>query len=232
MLGMVRLVASSSPKRRLKSLTCYRVVLISVICAQLFAPPPFLFTPSNLGNWYIISFVGVMIAFPFAGPLPDWISAHMTKRRSHHRPEYRLLALALPFLICPPGLLLFMYTYMKGSYVGPAVGFAMQASSLAFAQTAVVSYLIDSYPRHAGEAVSMVNMGAHMIAFGVSDAAAPWLIRDGLKKVFIEITVVEWAILALLPTVLYIFGDKVRAFMTVFHAKYGIKARLLGVNTL
>lgn len=231
MLGMVRLIACRLPHVT-KWLTCCRVVLISVICAQLFAPPPFLFTPSDLGNWYIISFVGVMIAFPFAGPLPDWISQHMTAKKGYHRPEYRLLALALPFLICPPGLLLFMFSYMKGSYVGPAVGFAMQASSLAFAQTAVVSYLIDSYPQHASEAVSMVNMGAHMIAFGVSDTAAPWLIRDGQKKVFVEITIVEWAILAALPTVLYIFGGKIRAFMTVFHARYGIKARLLGENRL
>ncbi|KAB5580252.1 major facilitator superfamily domain-containing protein [Coniochaeta sp. 2T2.1] len=204
------------------------VVLISVICAQLLSPPPFLFTPSDLGNWYSVSFIGIVLAFPFAGPLPDWISQRMTAKRGYHRPEYRLLAIAIPFVICPPGLLLFLYTYQKGSYVGPAAGFAMQASSLAFLQTAVVSYLIDSYPQHASEAVSMVNMGTHMIAFGISDTAAAWLIRDGMKKVFVEAAVIQWAVLGALPVLLYIFGDKIRAVTTVWHAKYGIKARLLG----
>lgn len=194
--------------------------------AQLFAPPPFLFTPSDLGNWYLVSFVGIIIAFPLSGPLPDWISQYMTAKMEYHRPEYRLLALVLPFVICPPGILLFLYTYLKGSHVGPAIGFAMQASSLAFAQTTVVSYAIDSYPQQASEAVAMINLGTHLIAYGISEATATWIINDGLKKVFITMAVVEWAILGVLPIALYILGGKIRAKTTNFHARYGFQSLL------
>ncbi|KAJ4319013.1 hypothetical protein N0V94_004150, partial [Neodidymelliopsis sp. IMI 364377] len=115
------------------------VIVISVCSSQLFAAPPFLFTPAQLGNWTGVSMVGIIIAFPIAGPIVDILSRKLTKMRGVHQPEYRLYSMIVPFIVCSPGLLLFGYTYLERSYVGPAIGFAMQAAGLTLAPSATIS---------------------------------------------------------------------------------------------
>ncbi|KAF4552415.1 Hypothetical protein D9617_10g073960 [Elsinoe fawcettii] len=203
------------------------VVLISIATAQLFAPPPFLFSPAELGNWTATSFIGVILAFPLAGPLTDLISRQLSARSRTHKPEYRLLSLFFPLVICPPGLLLFKYTYISGSYIGPAIGFAMQCTSLTFVPAAVLSYAIDCYPQDASESVAMINAVTHLLPFAISKTGPAWIQRDGIERVFNDMTITEWTVCVGLTVVLFLFGMKLRKRLAVLHATFGIKAWLV-----
>ncbi|QGI71098.1 hypothetical protein CEK27_003427 [Fusarium fujikuroi] len=166
------------------------VATISVISNQLFAMPPFLWGPAELGNWACTSLVGVAIAFPIAGPLTDTVSSFIGRRKGKHMPEYRLVTLVVPFVFSSSGLLMFGYTYTKGSYVGPAVGYAMQAASLMLIPTSVLSYGIDSYPYDAAEVTALMNAVTHIIPFGLTKTASNWLARVGVEKMFLQMAII------------------------------------------
>ncbi|KAJ4246081.1 hypothetical protein NW762_013826 [Fusarium torreyae] len=202
------------------------VATISVISNQLFAPPPFLWGPAELGNWACTSLVGVAIAFPIAGPLTDVVSSFIGRRKGKHMPEYRLVTLVVPFLVSSSGLLLFGYTYTKGSYVGPAVGYAMQAASLMLIPTSVLSYGIDSYPYDASEVTALMNAVTHIIPFGLTKTASNWLMRVGVETMFLQMAIIQWALLAGLTVILLAFGPWIRTKAVFVHQQYGAK-RLL-----
>ncbi|KAH7072045.1 major facilitator superfamily domain-containing protein [Paraphoma chrysanthemicola] len=197
------------------------VIVISVISAQLFSPPPFLFSPAVLGNWTGTSMVGIVLAFPIAGPLVDILSRKLSKIVGGHKPEFRLYSMVIPFIICSPGLLLFGFTFVKGSYVGPAVGFAMQAAGLTLVPSAVISYTIDSYPYHASEAVASINLLTHLMSFALSRTAPQWLQRVGVRQLFIDMPIIQWALFIGLTIPLLVFGPWIRKYTTALHARVG-----------
>lgn len=199
------------------------VIVISVCSSQLFAPPPFFFTPAQLGNWTGTSIVGIILAFPIAGPFVDIMSRKLSERNGGHKPEYRLYSMIIPFIICSPGLLLFVYTFIKGSYVGPAIGFAMQAAGLTLVPAATISYVIDSHPFHAPEAVASINLLTHLISFALSKTANDWLLRVGVKQLFIDMAVIEWALFIGLTLPLLFFGPWLRKTFAKYHEKIGGK---------
>ncbi|CAH0055819.1 unnamed protein product [Clonostachys solani] len=199
------------------------VATISVICNQLFAPPPFLWGPAQLGNWACTSLIGVFLALPIAGPLTDALSSFFGRRKGKHMPEYRLYTLIVPLVICSPGLLLFGYTYPKGSYVGPAVGYAMEAAGLMLIPTSVLSYAIDSYPYDSSEVVALMNAVTHLISFGLVETASDWLTRVGVEKLFLQMAIIQWALIAALSVILIIFGPWIRTKASLIHQRYGAK---------
>ncbi|KAK7222953.1 hypothetical protein V2G26_010956 [Clonostachys chloroleuca] len=199
------------------------VATISVICNQLFAAPPFLWGPAQLGNWACTSLIGVFIAFPIAGPLTDALSSFLGRRKGKHLPEYRLYTLVVPLVICSPGLLLFGYTYPQGSYVGPAVGYAMEAAGLMLIPTSVLSYAIDSYPYDSSEVVALINALTHLIPFGLIETASDWLARVGVEKLFLQMAIIQWVLIAALSVVLILFGPRIRTKALLFHQRYGAK---------
>ncbi|CAG8037106.1 unnamed protein product [Penicillium olsonii] len=187
------------------------VVIISTIAPDLFSPPPYLFSSAELGLFTFSSFAGIVIAAPIAGPLTDHLSRWLRVRNNGiHKPEHRLPALILPFLICPVGLIVFGYTVANHQhYVRPAVGAAICAAGLTLVPSVMLSYVVDSYPRTSGEALVLVNASKNVVAFGLAKGSYSWMTMEGVEKMFYEFAGIEWAILFLaLP--LYIFGPYVR----------------------
>ena len=138
-------------------------------------------------------------------------------------PEYRLYTLVVPFLFSSSGLLLFGYTYTKGSYVGPAVGYAMQAASLMLIPPSVLSYGIDSYPYDASEVTALINAVTHIIPFGLTKTASSWLVRVGVEKVFLQMAIIQWALLAGITITLILFGPWIRKKAFNIHQTFGAK---------
>jgi MFS family permease len=185
---------------------------MSTIAPEIFSPPPYLFSSADLGLFTLSSFVGIVIAWPIAGPLTDILSRWMRKRNGNvHKPEHRLPALLFPFVVCPIGLVVFGYTVaQRQSYVRPAVGQAIAAASLTLVPSVMLSYVVDSYPRISGEALVLVNASKNVVAFGLSKGAYSWMAKEGIEKMFYEMAGIQWAIIFLaLP--LYIFGPWIRA---------------------
>lgn len=185
---------------------------ISTLAPALFSPPPYLFTSADLGLFTVSSFIGIVVAWPIAGPVTDLLSRYLRKRNNDiHKPEHRLPALLLPFLICPIGLIVFGYTIARHQhYVRPAVGAAICAAGLTLVPSVMLSYVVDSYPRTSGEALVLVNTSKNVVAFGLARGAYSWMAMEGVEKMFYEFAGIQWAVLALaLP--LYFAGPWIRA---------------------
>lgn len=186
--------------------------MIATISPLILTPPPYLFSSSGIGLFALSSFLGIVIAYPVAGPLTDALSRLLSRRSANeqHVPEYRMPALILPFIIAPPGLLLFAYTFAHGSsvYVG-AVGYAMQISALVFVPSVVLSVVVDGWPGTAAEALVLINAGKNAVAFGLTLSTPKWLVKEGLTKMFWEMAAIQWVVLAL-AVPLYFWGPLLR----------------------
>lgn len=127
-----------------------------------------------------------------------------------HKPEHRIPALIFPFLIVPPGLILFAYMIAeKRSFYLAAIGYAMQSAGLVFVPSVVISYVVDAYPASGGEALVLINAGKNLVAFGLTKTCVQWLNTSGLEKMMCELAGAQWALLVLgLP--LYFAGPWLR----------------------
>ncbi|GKZ55124.1 hypothetical protein AnigIFM49718_011479 [Aspergillus niger] len=213
-LGAVNFLASLTSKYH------PRIVLISAISPQFLSAPPYHLSSSAIGVYTLSSFLGIVIGYPIAGPLTDLLSRWAAARRhttnttmnNTHHPKDRMPALIIPFLVAPPGLILFAYAIAssKSLYVS-ATGYAMQASALVFVPSVTMSYIMDVYPQSGSEAIVLINAGKNVVAFGVTVSGAGWVDRDGIVRVCWELAAVQWVVLALaLP--LYVFDAGVRRF--------------------
>lgn len=73
--------------------------------SQVFAAPPYLFSPASVGYINFAFFGGSLIGLFTAGPLSDWISMRATRRNGGVRePEMRLIALIPYIIICLIGM--------------------------------------------------------------------------------------------------------------------------------
>lgn len=187
------------------------MVIISTIAPDLFSPPPYLFSSADLGLFTFSSFIGIVVAWPIAGPLTDRLSRWLRNRNNGiHQPEHRLPALILPFFICPVGLIVFGYTVANHQhYIRPAVGSAICAAGLTLVPSVMLSYVVDSYPRTSGEALVLVNTSKNVVAFGLTKVSYSWMTMEGIDKMLYEFAGVEWAVL-LLGLPLYYFGPWIR----------------------
>jgi hypothetical protein len=216
-------------------------VVISTLAPTLFSPPPYNFGSIALGLFASAAFIGTVVAFPFAGPLTDFLSSYLGKRRirrnnlsdwdNGHKPEHRLPALIMPFVISVPGLILFAYSYIPVSeyaesmnpmsgvhlpaipWLHPAVGYAMVASGLALIPSVMLSYIVDAYPQASGEALVLINASKNIVAFALTKTAANWLQNAGVRKMFLTMSGIQWGIL-LLAIPLYLWGPWLRKVTT------------------
>jgi MFS family permease len=187
------------------------VVVVSALGPVFLSPPPYLLSPSGIGLYTLASFVGIIVAYPVAGPATDFLSRLMARRNGGvHEPKHRMPALVLPFVICPPGLILLGYTIAHGQslYVS-AVGYAMQSAALVFVPSVTMSYVVDTYPATGGEALVLINAGKNLVAFGVTLSCSAWLHKEGIMKLFCELAGAQWAVL-LMAVPLYIFDAWLR----------------------
>jgi MFS family permease len=193
-------------------LTLGSTVMISILSPQLLSPPPYLFTSSGIGLFGLSSFLGIVIAYPIAGPFTDYLSRFLGRRSSSevHIPEYRMPALILPFVICPPGLLIYAYTLNhQGSVYVAAVGYAMQVSALVFVPSVVMSVVVDGWPAAGSEALVLINAGKNAVAFGFTLSTPTFLAKEGLVKMMWDLCGIQWAVLVLaIP--LYFLGPWAR----------------------
>ena len=175
------------------------------------SPPPYLLSSSGIGLYTLASFVGIIVAYPIAGPATDLLSRLMTHRNGGvHEPKHRMPALIFPFLICPPGLILLGYSIAQGrSLYISAVGYAMQSAALVFVPSATMSYVVDTYPGIGGEALVLINAGKNLVAFGVTLTCNAWLQKAGIVKLFCELAGAQWAVLCM-AVPLYVFDGWLR----------------------
>lgn len=133
------------------------------------------------------------------------------KNNGVHEPEHRIPALIVPFLICPPGLILFAwYVTQQGNIYVIATGLAMNAAGLSLVPSVTLSYVVDAYPRTGPEALVLVNAFKNAVAFGFVRAVGSWYESQGLQNLFAELAGIQWAVL-LLAVPMFFAGKWMRA---------------------
>lgn len=81
----------------------------AIILAQIFSPPPYLLTPTGIGNLFLGPFIGCVICTIVVGSLNDvFIKFCARKNNGVYEPEYRLL-LTIIGLTAGVGLMVFGY---------------------------------------------------------------------------------------------------------------------------
>jgi MFS family permease len=186
--------------------------MVSTVASLLLSSPPYNLTGSGIGLFNLASFAGVVVGYPIAGPLTDFLSRAL-RRRNHsetHNPEDRLPVLVVPFLVAPPGLLLVGYIFHKqhSVYIA-AVGFAIQVSALVLVPSCVLSVVVDGWPASGSEALVLINAGKNAVSFGLLLSTTDWMADEGLVKMCWEMAAIQWAVLALGP-ILYFWGPWLR----------------------
>lgn len=121
--------------------------MVQLTSSRTFLKPPYNWELGDLGLLSLAGFIGSVLAFYAGGRLIDIISNRSTKKHGGVRmPEYRLPAIVIPGTIGPAGLLIFgLCVAHKTHWIGPAVGYAMQAFGVAAISNVAVTYALDSY---------------------------------------------------------------------------------------
>lgn len=121
-----------------------RIIVVQLMSSRTFTQPPYNWELGELGLLSLAGFIGSILAFYVSGCLIDIISTRSTAR--YRKPEYRLPAIVIPGVVGPAGILIFgLCIANKTHWIGPAVGNALQAFSVAAISNVAVTYSLDSY---------------------------------------------------------------------------------------
>jgi MFS family permease len=123
-------------------------MIVQFESAVQFVAPPYLWQTHSIGLLALSGFIGTILAVFIGGKMIDMIANSMTARNGGHRkPEYRLIALFIPAIIGPVGLLIFGITLQaKAPWIAPAVGYCMQGFALTACSNIIATYAVDSCP--------------------------------------------------------------------------------------
>jgi MFS family permease len=122
-------------------------VAIQITSSQTFTAAPYHWQTHTLGLLSLAGLIGAVISFAFGGWLIDFIATKMTARNAEHaEPEYRLVAMIIPAIIGPMGLLTFGLCVAGGkSWGGAAVGYGMEGFGATAASNIIITYAVDAY---------------------------------------------------------------------------------------
>ncbi|KAL3426430.1 hypothetical protein PVAG01_03221 [Phlyctema vagabunda] len=162
----------------------------------IFSAPPYGFSPSTLGLFFISPMIGSLIGAYFAGPLNDWLSLYLSSRNNNTRePEYRLWAFVPAAIIMPGGLVIYGVTAAHGlEWIVPVVGMGMVGFGLSVGGSVTMAYIVDCYKDLAGEVVTTIILIRNIVGFALTFAIQPWIDRSGLQNTFITIGCLSFAI--------------------------------------
>ncbi|KAK4561023.1 hypothetical protein LTR86_004978 [Recurvomyces mirabilis] len=173
-------------------------IVTQVTASQTFVKPPYRWQLGEVGNFSISGWVGTILSFYFGGKLIDLI-ANRARRHDHTikpKPEKRLIALIVGFVISPVGLIIYGECMAhKTKWIGPAVGYAMHSFGFVAVSNIAVTFAVDCYQPYAGEALVIVFVIRNIIALVCSFYSNQWIQEDGLTRVFGTMAGLQWALL-------------------------------------
>lgn len=126
----------------------HRTIVIQVTTSQTFVKAPYRWEEGEIGLFSISAWIGAMLSFYAGGRLIDLIAnrARNSDIAARPKPEKRLVALVIPALIGPLGIIAYGQCIAhKTTWVGPAFGFGMHAFALTCLSNVVVTYCVDCY---------------------------------------------------------------------------------------
>jgi len=181
--------------------------------AATLAPPPYLFTNSQIGLFWIAPLIGSVVGYvhfnvyiryipltttsaTYAGPLNDRFVLWMSNRnRGFREPEFRLWSFIPTAFIMPAGLLLYGISSAHGmKWIVPFVGAALVGFGLSVGGTISTGYILDCYKEIDTQVITTIILIRNLVGFAITWAIQPWITNMGKQNAFITVGVLAFVI--------------------------------------
>ncbi|THW55472.1 hypothetical protein D6D20_09455 [Aureobasidium pullulans] len=187
-------------------------VVIALVIAQEFGPPPYLLSASSIGLLSLGPFVGGVVGAIFmalaSDPFIKWCAG---RNNGIFEPEYRLIPCI--FGLCT-GAGLLGWGFMVADYVSPVATATMHGLVVFGALITAVAtsnYAIDAYRSLTAEIFIASMAVKNIIIFGFTYFVNDWTAQTGVRHAFVVWSVVGFALLATTPF-MYVLGKKYRSY--------------------
>ena len=189
------------------------LIVISENLAVIYrSPKTYNFSALQAGLVYVSPFIGGILGTGVAGKISDIIVKAMARRNGGlYEPEFRLVMAAPIAVTTIIGLMGFGWSAQEhDAWIVPTLFFGLVSFGCALGSTTSITFCVDSYRQYAGEALVTLNFMkniCHGLVFSLF--ISQWLSREGSKKVYIWIGVIQLVVISLsIP--MYIFGKRLR----------------------
>ncbi|KAK5134286.1 hypothetical protein LTR08_006715 [Meristemomyces frigidus] len=163
----------------------------------------------------IIAFIGALLGFVLAGLLSDSSAKWMTRRNGGiYEPEFRMVLVIPQLVFGCAGLYGFGITAnntWRYGWFWPEFFFALEVVGMINGAVASALYIVDAHRDVAVEAFTCLLVFKNTFSFGLTFSGYNWLVKSGIRPVFVAIGSVQVAGCCL-TVVMYVFGKKNRSF--------------------
>lgn len=183
--------------------------------AEVFAPPPYLFSNSSIGLVWLAPLIGSLFGAYFSGPLNDRLTLYLSNRNKGWRePEYRLWAFVPSAIIMPAGLMIYGVTAAHGlPWIAPVIGTGLVGFGLSVGGAVTMSYILDCYKEIDTQVVTTIILLRNIIGFGITFGIQPWIDGMGLQNAFIFVGCLAFTV-TMFAVVFIWFGKGMRRWTT------------------
>lgn len=176
-------------------------VLIGIVLAAIMLGPPLFFNEVQTGYMYTGAFIGALLGFALAGLLADSVPRLMTKRNGGiYEPEFRLILVIPQLIFGCAGLYGFGITSndtWRYGWFWPDFFFALEVMGMVLGAVASALYIVDAHREIAVEGFTCLLVFKNIFSFGLTFSGYGWLVRHGIRPVFIAISSVQVVICCL-----------------------------------
>lgn len=155
------------------------VVTTSTVAAQLVSAPPYLWG-KDAGLINVGGLIGTLLGCVYCYALTDWTTKRLAKKDLHgySEPESRLITALPSFVIAVAGTLTFGFVAQNptpNGWIGLQFGLGMIGFGLMQAPSVGFNYIIESYPRLAGDCFVFITGSRAIISFAWTFFVGDWI---------------------------------------------------------
>jgi MFS family permease len=170
-------------------------VLIGIVLAAIMIGPPLFFDEVETGYMYGGPVVGAILGFILAGLISDPTARWLTKRnKGIYEPEFRLVLVIPQLIFGCAGLYGFGITAantVKYGWFWPDFFFALVVMGMVLGAVASALYIVDAHREIAVEGFTCLLVFKNIFSFGLTWSGYGWLVKGGIKEVFMAIASVQ-----------------------------------------
>lgn len=192
---------------------CNCLLALNLTEAQVFAAPPYLFNPAQIGYVNFAFFVGAAIALLTAGPLSDWIALRSARKNGGVLEAEMRLVTVVPYVCCMlVGMVVTAVGYQRGWpwEVIVVVGYGLVGVEVVGVPAVVISYAVDSYKSLPGEIMIAATVVKNTFGFGMVFFFNNWAAEQGFIAPVLTIMAVATCLSIIGLAVFIPFGKKFR----------------------
>jgi len=190
-------------------------VCVSIVLAEMFAAPPYNFTPEQLGYMHAGPTVGALLAYTLTIFTADSICLALARRNnSIYEPEFRILLVLPVFLTGIPGLIAYGYasTNTELHWIVPSILYGILTFAVILSVIASYSYLLDAHREISVEMMVINTVLKNFFSCGSTYYFPSWIQSWGPRKVFLTMGCIQ-AVVCLASVPVYMYGKVWRAKM-------------------